>query len=105
MHGLQRRIGIEHAAAPWTEHVPRHFEETELGSMQERADRLLFVEAVTPRKIKDIEAAEIAVRARKDADGAAASGCRLAQEIEQAFLRSHGNSTPKPSIKPTRRRC
>ena len=37
VHGLERRVGVEHAAAARAEHVPRHFEQAEPGRMQEGA--------------------------------------------------------------------
>ena len=44
--GLERRAGVEHAAAAGAQHVPRQFEQAEPRRVQERGDGAFFVEAV-----------------------------------------------------------
>ena len=59
--GLERRAGIEHAAATGTEHVPRQFEQAEPRGMEERGERALFIEAVLGGEIERVDAAQLAI--------------------------------------------
>ena len=49
LHRLERRAGVEHAAAARAQHVPRQLEDAQARGVQERRDRLLLVEPVRRR--------------------------------------------------------
>ncbi|MHC2344304.1 hypothetical protein ACVMIL_005470 [Bradyrhizobium barranii subsp. barranii] len=59
-------MGAQHAAAARTEHVPAEIEQSKPRRMQEGGDRVLFVEAVVPGEIEDIDAVELVVLAALD---------------------------------------
>ena len=90
--GLERRAGVEHAAAGGAKHVPRQFEQAEPRGVQECGDRAFFVEAVLAGEVEHIDAAQFAIR--RVADGALNRGDaigigRLPQHIEESFAVVH----------------
>ena len=60
-HALERRIGVEHAAAARAEHVPRHVQKADLAGLQERRDRPLFVEPFVAGKVEHVDARQLAI--------------------------------------------
>ena len=60
---FQGRVGIEHAAAAGTQHVPGEIEQAEPRGMQEAGNHPLFVEPGSRRKIQHIDAVEFVVLA------------------------------------------
>ena len=54
-HALERRIGIEDAAAARAKHVPRHLHGAELRGMQQRRDGVVRVEAAFRRKAQRVD--------------------------------------------------
>ncbi len=100
--GLERRAGIEHAAAAGAEHIPRQFEQAEPRGVQERGDGAFFVEAVLGGKIEHIDAAEIAIGrvAHRALDRGDAIGIgRLPQHIEESFGFAH-RLNPRSRLNP-----
>ena len=63
---FQRGVGIEHAAAAGTQHVPGQFEQAEPRGMEEAGDHPLFVEPGTLREIQHVDAVELVVLALLD---------------------------------------
>ena len=63
---FQRVVGIEHAAAAGTQHVPGQIEQAEPRGMQEARDRLLLVEAGALGKIQRVDAVEFMILAVLD---------------------------------------
>src|SRR4029077_17082936 len=87
VYAFERGIGVQHATAPWAEHVPRQLEQTESRAVKKRANGTFLVKTVAGRKLQDIDAAEIAVRGFYGValDGGRDSGVsRLPQDREQA---------------------
>ena len=66
LDGLQRRVGVEHAAAARAKHVPGYVEHADARRMQEGRDRAFLVEAVPGRKRQRIDAAKLMVLAFGD---------------------------------------
>ncbi len=60
-HALQRRVGVQHAAAARAQHVPRHVQKADLASLQERGNRPLFVERLAVGKVEHVDARQPAV--------------------------------------------
>jgi hypothetical protein len=96
---LERRAGIEHAAAAGTQHVPRQFENSEPRGVQERGDDALFVELTFGRKSQRIDPAQVAIRGFAhrflDRSGAIRIG-RFSQYTEKSFGLAHWSF---PSVK------
>ena len=59
-------MGVEHAAAAGTEHVPADVEHAEPRGVQEAGDHLLLVEAGLAREIQQVDAVELAILAILD---------------------------------------
>jgi hypothetical protein len=95
MHSYSSRftvLSVEHAAAARAEHVPRQFEQPKPRSVQERGNRLLFVEAMLGGEAQHVDAAEIAIRriANGPLDRGNAIGVsRLPQHAKKGFRLAH----------------
>src|ERR1700758_3838794 len=58
---FQRAVGIEHAVATGTQHIPGEIEQSEPRCMEEAGNRPLLVEANTLGKIQNIDPVELVV--------------------------------------------
>ena len=60
---FQRAVGIEHAAASGTQHVPGEIEQPEPRSVKEAGNHPLFIEPGPRRKIQQVDPVELVVPA------------------------------------------
>jgi hypothetical protein len=66
LHGLQRGVGLQYAAATGTEHVPRHVENADPCGMQECGDGAVVVQPVRGGEGHGVDAAELPVVGLRD---------------------------------------
>src|SRR5262249_19897747 len=94
-HGLERGVGVKHAAAAGAKHVPRHVEKPDLRGMQEGRDRPLLVETFAAGEggHRGAGGAPRRRRARPPLARRRAVGVsRLAQEGEERMGFAHGSN-------------
>ena len=104
-HGLQRGPGVEHAAAAGTEHVPRQFEQPELGGVEESGDHFFLVEAAPGREFERVDATEgfVAPLLHQILDGAHRRGrAQLSEQREQGFGFAGRSHCAAPAVVPRR---
>lgn len=66
LHGFQRGVGVEHAAAAGAQNIPGDVEDAHARCMQKGADGAFLVEAILAGEGQRIDAAKLAVLARGD---------------------------------------
>ena len=104
---LQRHGDVEHAPAGRAHHIPRQFENAELGRIQEGGDGALLVQALRGCECEDIDAGKIAVGAGFDEplDGRRGFGIgRLAKCREKGLAIAHGPNLRECSAASQRQR-
>lgn len=106
--GLERRAGVEHAAAAGTQHVPRQFKQAKPRRVQEAGKRALFVKTVLCGKTQSVDAAQLAIGriAHGSLDGGNTIGIgRLPQDAEQGFGVAHWEVTHPEAPASWRAKC
>src|SRR5262249_10213097 len=104
IEGLERRTGLEHAAAAGTEYVPRQLEEAKPRRVQERSDHPLFIKTMLGGERERIDAAELAVGrvAHCPLDLGDTFGVgRLPQDAEKGFGFAHRSRSRSRRIGPS----
>src|SRR5216683_8217899 len=92
MERLDRRDCLENATTSRAQKIPRHVEESELGGVQERVDRLALVEAVVGGQLQGVDPTELEVCPLENElldDGKDRGSCRLSKSLEPCIPLSH----------------